>query len=143
VGDVAEHERQVEHVELVDDRADRPDGDAGQRQRPHLGLLDHLLLAAELHRREHLDGEPAVRRLLEFLAHADHGLDGRVAERVHVARLEHHLLLGAGAGQRAQAERERAGERQPRSAVHSIPPSGTPLLVGAVIDLGAESALCG
>ena len=49
---VAEHERQVEDVELGDQRAHRADADARDGKRADLRLLDHFLLAAELHRRD-------------------------------------------------------------------------------------------
>ncbi len=91
---VAEDERQVEHVHLVDHRAHRADRDARDLQRAHLGLFDHFLLAAKLHRREHLDRDPAVRRGFELLAHAHDRLDRRVTERVHVGRFPHRLWLG-------------------------------------------------
>ena len=35
---------------------------------------------------------------LELLAHPHHRLDRRIAERVHVGGLEHHLGLGEGGG---------------------------------------------
>ena len=106
VRDVAEHERQVEDVELRHQRSHRADRDAGDLQGAELGLLDHLLLAAELHRREHLDREAAVGGGLELLAHAHHGFDRRIAERMHVGRLQHHLGLCLGlAGARATAAR--------------------------------------
>ena len=91
---VAEHERQVEGVELGHQRSHRAEADARDLQRADLGLLDHLLLAAELHRGEHLDADAAVGGLLEPLAHAHHGLDRRIAERVHVGGLEHQFRLG-------------------------------------------------
>jgi hypothetical protein len=106
---VAEDEGHVEDVELVDDGADRADRDAGELQRPDLGLLDHLLLAAELHRREHLDREPAGGRGLQLLAHALDRLDGGVAEHVHVGGLQHLLLLGR--GRKHEREREGGGKR--------------------------------
>jgi hypothetical protein len=93
VGAVAEHEGEIEHVEFGNHRSHRSDADARDRQGADLSLFDHLLLAAELHRRIHLDAEAPLRGLLELLAHVHDGLDRRVAERVHVARLENHLLL--------------------------------------------------
>src|SRR5438105_4988933 len=52
---VAEDERHVENVDVVHDRADGADRNTGDLQRAELGLLDHFLFAAELHRGEHLD----------------------------------------------------------------------------------------
>jgi hypothetical protein len=84
---------QVEDVELVDHRSHGADGDARDLQRADLGLLDHLLLAAQLHRRIHLDRDAPLGGGLQLLAHALDRLHGRIAERVHIARLPHHLLL--------------------------------------------------
>ncbi len=57
------------------------DGDAGDLQSADLGLLDGFLLAAKLHGRKHLDGEPAAGGGIQLLAHADHGFDRGIAER--------------------------------------------------------------
>ena len=95
---VAEHERQVEDVELGHERAHRTDADARDLQGADLGLLDHLLLAAELHGGVHLDADAPVGGGLELLAHALHRLDGRIAERMHVRGLEHDLGLREGVG---------------------------------------------
>ena len=46
---VAEHVRQVEHVEFVDHRTERADRDAGEGDGADLRLLDRFLFAAELH----------------------------------------------------------------------------------------------
>jgi hypothetical protein len=109
---VAKDERQVEDIELVDHRAHGAHGDARDLQRPHLGLLDHLLLASELHRGVHLDRDPAVGGRFELLAHALDGLDRRIAERMDVARLPHHFLLRQGGRRtRADGHHERDGGR--------------------------------
>ena len=91
---VAEHKRQVEDVDVVDNRANGSNGDPGHLQRAELGLLDHLLLAAKLHRREHLDRKPSVGGGFQLLAHAHHGFHGGIAERVDVGGLDHHFGLG-------------------------------------------------
>ncbi len=115
---VAEHEGQIEDVELRNERAHRADADARDGKRADLGLLDHLLLAAELHRRVHLDADAAVARRFEFLAHRHDRLDGRIAERMHVGGLEHELLLGEG-GNTGRERAERAGtEAEHGAAVH-------------------------
>ena len=57
---VAEHERQIEHVEFGDERAHRPHADACDGKGAHLGLFDRFLFAAELHRRVHLDADAAA-----------------------------------------------------------------------------------
>ena len=119
---VAEHERQVEDVELRHDRAHGADADAGDLQRAHLRLLDHLLLAAELHRGIHLDADAAVGGGLQLLAHAHHGLHRRVAERVHVGGLEHELGLG-GSGQQAPhayGKRDRRSKPDDMSPIHEF-----------------------
>ena len=51
---VAEQEGQVEHVEVVDHRAERADADARELDGADLRLLDRFLLAAELHGGIHL-----------------------------------------------------------------------------------------
>jgi len=91
---VAEDERHVEDVQLVDHRPERADRDARDLQRADLRLLDHLLLAAELHLRIHLQREAAVGRFLELVAHAHDRLDRGIAQRMHVGSLDDHLLLG-------------------------------------------------
>ena len=123
---VAEHERQVEHVDLRHDRAHRADADARDRKRADLRLLDHLLLAAELHRRIHLHAQPAAGRCFELLAHAHDRLDRRIAERMHVGRLQHELLLGeSGLGEIycRCAERRDGAEAEHGAAIHAGPPS--------------------
>ena len=90
---VAEHVRQVEHVEIVDHRAEHADRNARKGDGADLRLLDRFLLAAELHRRIHLHGDPAVGGLLELLAEIFDGDDGRIPGRVHVGCLEHQFLL--------------------------------------------------
>src|SRR2546430_1976086 len=72
--------------------------DAGDRQGADLRLLDHLLLAAQLHGGVHLDAEAPVGGGRELLAHALHRLDGGIAERMHVRGLEHELGLAEGGG---------------------------------------------
>ena len=120
---VAEHERQIEDVELGDERPHRPDTDACHLQRAELRLLDHLLFAAELHRRIHLDAEPAGARGFELLAHAHDRLDRRIAERVHVGRLEDGFLLSEcryPGG--SDAERRAGTEAQHRATIHDVLP---------------------
>jgi hypothetical protein len=108
---VAEHEGQVEDVELGNQRTHRADADARDGERADLRLLDHLLLAAELHRRIDFDAEAAVGLLLELLAHPFDRLDGRVAERMHVGRLEDHLGLGQGRAAEPQPARRKRRKR--------------------------------
>ena len=127
---VAEHERQVEHVELGHQRSHGTDADARDLQRADLRLLDHFLLAAELHRRIHLDAEPAVAGGLEPLAHAHDGFHRRIAQGMHVGRLQHHLLLGDG---RMLEAAERGRRRQTTkleqiAPIHDILPKRTFLL---------------
>src|SRR5207245_2336306 len=91
---VAADERQVEDVELVTHRAHGTDRNARELQSTELRLLDHLLLAPELHQGIHLQRDAAAGRGLDLLAHAHDGLDRRIAERMHIGRLPHRLLLG-------------------------------------------------
>jgi len=120
---VAKHERQIEHVELGNQRAHGADADARDGKRPDLGLLDHLLLAAELHRGEHLDADAAVGGGFEFLAHALDRFHGRIAERMHVGGLEHEFLLGEGGNVgRKRGERAAGAEAEQGAAVHDHPP---------------------
>ena len=95
---ISENERQVEHVELRHERAHRTDADAGDLQGADLRLLDHLLLAAELHGGVHLDADARIGGGCELLAHALHRLDGGIAEGMHVGGLQHDLGLGEGSG---------------------------------------------
>jgi hypothetical protein len=122
---VAEHERQIEDVQLVDDRAHRTDRDARDLERAHLRLLDHLFLAAELHGGKHLDRQPAVGRRFHLLAHSDDRFDGRITKCVNVGGLEHHLLL-SGAGQRRHQQTggdERCGGNENATTdSHETPP---------------------
>jgi hypothetical protein len=90
----AKQERQVEDIEVVDHRPQRADADPGELQGADLRLLDRLLLAAELHRRIHLDAEPAAGCRFELFSHILDGLYGRVAFGVNVRRLEDGLLVG-------------------------------------------------
>src|SRR6266852_2174334 len=90
---VAEQERQVEDVEIVDHRPERADADPRELNGADLGLLDRFLLAAELHRAVHLHAQPSRGRVLELAAEAFHRRDGRITGRVHVGGLEHQLLL--------------------------------------------------
>src|SRR5262249_55643660 len=120
---VAKHERQIEHVELGNERAHGADADARDGKRTDLGLLDHLLLAAELHRRVHLDAEAAAARRFEFPAHRHDRFHGRIAERMHVGGLEHELLLGEGGNVgRERGERAAGAEAEQGAAVHGRPP---------------------
>ena len=90
---------------------------------PTWGLLDHLLLAAELHRRVHLDAEAAAARRFEFSAHRHDRLDGGIAERMHIGGLEHELLLGeGGSAGRERGERAGGAEAEQGAAVHDHPP---------------------
>src|SRR5438105_1431707 len=57
---IAEQIRQVEDVELIDDRAEGADADARDLDRADLRLLDRLLLASKLHRRIHLQADVCV-----------------------------------------------------------------------------------
>ena len=59
---------------------------------PTCACSERLLLAAELHRGIDLDGEPAAGRLRELLAEGFDRRDGRIAERMHVGRFQHHFL---------------------------------------------------
>jgi hypothetical protein len=101
--------RNGEDIEIRNHGPERADADARQLDRAQLGLLDRLLLAAELHGREHLDGEPAAGRLLELLAHADHGFDRGIPQRMNVRRFQHHGVGGQGA-----ADRRAAGDAEQR-----------------------------
>ena len=106
---VTEQIRQIEDVELRHQRTHGADADPRHGERADLRLLDHLLLAAELHRWIDLDAEATVGPLLELLAHPLDRLDGRIAERMHVGGLEDHL--GLGQGRAAVAEADRAKRR--------------------------------
>src|SRR3546814_1214538 len=70
----------------------RSDRDAGHGQRADLRLFQELLLAAQLHCGIDLDAEPAVGRVLQLLAHALHGRDRGIADRMDVGRFEDHVL---------------------------------------------------
>jgi len=85
---VAEQERQIEYVEIVDHRPDRADADAGKLDGADLRLLDRFLFAAKLHGGVHLHAEPAVRRLFELLAEIFDGDDSRIAGRMDVRGFE-------------------------------------------------------
>jgi hypothetical protein len=125
---VAKHEGQVEHVQLVHDRSHRSHAHAADLQRAHLRLLQHLLLAAELHGRVHLHGEAAVGRRLQLLAHPHDGFDGRIAEGVHVRGFEDHLLLRTRHAGCVESGRPR---RQRHSAAKELAPGRhEPLLLG-------------
>ena len=115
---VAEQERQVEHVEVVDHRAERADTDARHRDRADLGLLDRLLLAAELHGGEHLHAQPAVGRLVELLAHVLHRDHGRIADRMDVRGLEHELLLRRALARKARGRGSTQGAEHDGSSLH-------------------------
>ena len=98
---------------LRHDRAHRTDADARDRERADLRLLDHLLFAAELHRRKHLDAQTSVGCGLELLAHLDDRFHRRIAERMHVGRLEHELLLREGRARcKSRGGEENAGGRE-------------------------------
>jgi hypothetical protein len=122
VSRIAEHERQVEDVELGNERSHRTDADAGHGEGADLRLLDHLLLAAELHRRIHLDAETAARRRFELLAHALDRLDRRIAERMHVGRLQHHLRLRKSRGRRGRSQGEHGDRQEWFHQFHVSPP---------------------
>ena len=98
---VSEQERQVDDVERIDHRAKRADADPRHCERADLGLLDRLLLAAELHGGKHLHGEPPVGRLVELLAKVFHRDDGGIAGRMDIRGLEHELLLRAASARQA------------------------------------------
>src|SRR5512132_3155541 len=101
----------------------RADADTRDGERADLGLLDHLLLAAELHRRVHLDADAAAARRFEFLAHRHDRLDRRIAQWVHVGCFEQELLLGeGGSGGRERAKRAGNAEAKHGAAVHDFPP---------------------
>ncbi len=68
---------------------ERAGADAQHLDGADLGLLDGLLLAAELGGGIHLDREPAVGGGGELLAEALGRRDGRIAGRLHVGGLEH------------------------------------------------------
>jgi hypothetical protein len=105
--------RQVQHIEIVDDRAERPDADPDELDRANLRLLDHLLFAAQLHRGIHLDRQPSIGRLFQLLAHVLDRLHGRIAFGVHVRRFQDALLLRqCRASRRNAAHRERARQGQ-------------------------------
>jgi hypothetical protein len=89
-----------------------------------LRLLDHLLLAAKLHRRIHLDGQTSIRCSLELLAHLNDRFYRRIAERMHVGRLEHELLLREGrAGCQSRGEEHAGGCGRNASLDHEyVPP---------------------
>ncbi len=121
VGVIAKHEGQIEHVELGNKRAHRPDAGARDGKRPDLGLLDHLLFAAELHRRVHLDADPPASRRLELLAHGHDRLDRGVAERMHIGRLEDELRLRRCRPDQIGWERAKSGkhaEAEQGTAIH-------------------------
>ncbi len=90
---VAEQERQIEHVEIVDHRAERAARNAGELDGADLRLLDGFLLAAELHRRVHLHAEPPLGRGFKLFAEAFDRGDRRIACGVDIRRLERQLLL--------------------------------------------------
>jgi hypothetical protein len=119
MGRVAEHEGQVEDVEVGNQRADRADADAGHGERADLRLLGHLLFAAELHRRIHLNGEPPFGGLLELLAHPHHGLHRGVPERVCVGGFEHHLGLRKGIRRKRRGRCGGTRHREKLSTIHS------------------------
>src|SRR6516165_1603633 len=108
MGGIAEQKWQIEHVEIVDHRADSADTHTRELQGADLRLFDCLLFAAELHRGEYLDGEPAIGRRFELFAEALHRGDGRVAGRMNVGRFE--CRLHKRRDWRASGERERAGQ---------------------------------
>ena len=119
--DAAKQERQIEDVEVVDDRSQCPDADPGELQRADLRLLDRLFLAAQLHRGIHLDAEPAPGRRFELFPHLFDRLDSRIALGMHVGCLEHHFLVGrfgAGADQTKQQYRDR--ELQRTASIHDV-----------------------
>src|SRR5256886_5453162 len=123
---ITEHEGQIEGVEFRNQRAHRADADTRDGERADLRLLDHLLLAAELHRRVHLDADAAAARRFEFFAHSHDRLDGRIAQWVHVGCLEHELLLGKG-GNTGRERAKRAGNAEAKhdAAAHDFsPPAG-------------------
>ena len=106
---VAEHERQVEDVELRDDRAHRADADARDRSAPTCACSIISFSPPSC-----IDGyiwmlSRPLRRALELLAHAHDRLDRRIAERMHVGRLEHHLALREAGGHRQGRGRGRQG----------------------------------
>ena len=107
---VAEHIRQVEHVEIVYHRAERADGNASERDGADLRLFDRFLFAAELHRRIHGDRETALGGVRQFLAEALDRGDGRIAGRMHVGGFEHQFLLrNGGAGRKGSRGSDEAG----------------------------------
>ncbi len=122
---VAEEERQVEDVEVGNDRPQRPDADPGELQGADLRLLDRLLLAAELHRGIHLDADAAAGRRFELLAHVLDRLDGRVALGVHVRGLQHRRWLRPSVAQRCRGEERGASrQRQQIPSLHAVPSPG-------------------
>ena len=93
---VSKHIREIEHVEFVDHRAERANGNAREGDGTDLGLLDGFLLTAKLHRRIHLHAQAPIGGFLEFLADILDRHHGRIAGRVHVRGLQNQFLLSDG-----------------------------------------------
>ena len=93
---VAEHKGHIEDVHVIDHGTDGTDRDAGNLQCTDLRLLDHLFFTAELHGRIHLNRQAAVGCRFELFADRLNRCNRRIAERMHVGRLHHHLGLCRG-----------------------------------------------
>ena len=93
---ITKHKRHVEHIDLVHHRAHGTDRNAGNLQGTNLGLLNHFLLAAQLHGGEHLNGDAAIGGGFELFAHAHDGFHCGITHRVHIGGFQHHFALGLG-----------------------------------------------
>ncbi|OSN20253.1 hypothetical protein BV360_01792 [Pseudomonas syringae pv. actinidiae] len=91
---IAEHERQVEDVDVRHYRADDAEADAGHLDRAALHLLDHFLLGAEHAAGVHLEGDLALGLLLELFAHVLLSHDWRVACGMNLGELDFDVCLG-------------------------------------------------
>ena len=128
VADRAVH-RLVHVIDRAEDEGQGRDGGFGNEivERPHIdavqidhaepGLLDRVLLLAELRRVEDLHLEAPVGSLLEQSAEIFHRLDGRIAVRVDVGGAKGGLGINGAARQRGQ--QSDSGCRQSSSGQHS------------------------
>ena len=116
---ILEQERHVDDIDIVDDRAHRSHTDAQHLDGADLGLFDGLLLAAQLHRRKHLDREPPIGGGLEFLAQILGRRHGGIAGGLNVGRLENHFRLRVRGRYGHQGCRRRSRPK-PSAQLHEI-----------------------
>src|SRR3974390_228104 len=90
---VAEHVRHIEHVEIVDYRAERANADTRESDGADLGLLDCLLLAAELHGGIHRNRDAAIGGTGKFFAHILDRDDRWITGWMDIRGLKNQLLL--------------------------------------------------